>query len=338
MKPQDFKTMLYRKIDEHCGEKEKEILLSMFSAMEDETIDRSCLPQLYQSLYSLYVNSSYDYQSFFLNVRRQKDMHSYYIQCNKKQIAIYEEKTALIKETYRKIYDFIISIANQDKVSDEFVLFKSEAYAAELALDLTKKVYGALLRQHTAKENVDFYNEMSKFKEMLERKEKPFAVKFFYNDNTLTQKFTSPKFLALLNEDFLSFFSLRIHNDVLKQYEADKEIASNLDTVLLYKIACVLFKYNLLKPGLTYNLGDGITFVLTRNIAYFMADLLKKLLGGSLQGRVGNDVDSGDDKNSFVRKRLLKRKPNYDESLDVEPPSFYVMEDDYSAIIMTSDF
>lgn len=334
MKNQDFKTKLLNQIDKHCTKEEKETLLSMFSDIEKQTRDISILPQLYEEFHLLYEKSSYDYQNFFLNVRKIKDLHLYYIYCSDIQYNDEIKKTKLIQRTFCRIRDLIITNASIDNTNNEAILFGYKIDVCNLALDLAKSVYGALLRMEDAKENAKFCYELMQFSNIINAKESPVEVRFIFNNSELNQKFTSLKFLTLLNSDFASFFSLRIHKDLRAQYETSKEIALNLDVVLLYKIASVLFRYNLLPSGETYNLGDGISFSLGRKQVYFITSILEVLYDGPLHDKDGNIVEGADEKNSYVRKRLKRGKPKYDKIIDDAPPKMFFVEEDNTVIVI----
>ena len=289
--------------------------------MEESTLDTSIISQLYKELYSLYEMSAFDYQSFLLNVRKRMDIHSYYMACIDKQSRYDKKMATLMQETYKKIHQLISDTASKDEVSGKMILFKCDVDVSLLALDLVESVYGVLFRMNDAKETAKFYYELNQFSKILNSGKKPVEMRLYFKDVEMDQKFTSSRFLDFLNDDFLSFFSLRLPDDLEAQYASNKVIASKLDTVLLYKVVCVLFKHKLLASGSTYDLGDNICFSLTRRQACFIFGLLEIFHNGPLYNRDGNIIDDDDEKNSYVRKRLMKGKPDYDNTMDVVPLS-----------------
>lgn len=325
----DFKAELLKKIEEHCTKEQKNKLLRIFQDMEETTLDTSNISQLYKELHSLYEMSAFDYQSFLLNVRKRMDIHSYYIACSDMQSRSDKMIATLIRDTYNKIHKLILASVSKDKVSRKKALFECDVDISLLALDLVESVYGVLLRMNNAKETAKFYYELNQFSKILNSGKKAVEMRLYFKDVEMDQKFTSSKFLDFLNDDFVSFFSLRLPDDLETQYMLNKAIASNLDTVLLYKVVCVLFKHNLLPTDkLTYDLGDNIRFSLARRQACFISDLLEIFHNGPLYNRDGNIIEDDDEKNSYVRKRLMKGKPDYDKTLDVVFPKFFSVGDD----------
>lgn len=322
----------------HFSADELKALSNLCAEMEADTIDKSSIHRLYEEeLYPLLKTLSYHFSSIMQNIRAKKDMHAAMVATSRVVKEETEKSKELAQQCYQTVCDFLKAKVNVTD-SDRVVLFDVKISLEVLAKDIVASIIGVLKRKKDALTKADYYKELLAIDTVCRRKEMPVEIKFSYVFSDLDETLKSPQLLFELKEDFLQFFSHRLKSNLDAEEKVCREIARRSETIMIRLICAVLLKYNLLPQGDTYpEILPNVSISMPRQQAYFIADLLEKILG-QLTGRNGRKLEVPEERFDYIRRNLKSKAIYYDGSIDKSATRIYSVKDHPNTFIVIEEW